>query len=89
MYTFNIDIDVLHVKIEFRDFFEAENALDKRQVWGLIHFGKEFSKTWLLRRAMANKYANLETITGSQITVTLDWSNKLFCHYINIYHIFR
>ena len=67
--------NLLRIKIGFRSISEAENAFKEGIVWGIIHFGKDFSER-LITRAIANKNADLETITGSRITVNLDWSSK-------------
>ncbi len=62
-------------KVPFRDLEEAEKAAKNGQVWGVIHFGANFSEQLLARIQDGVNDGNLETIRTSQIGIRLDESS--------------
>ena len=53
-------------------------AAKRGDVWGVIHFSHNFTAEFVLRENDGNG-ADLKTVIGSQIGVSLDWSSKLSC----------
>lgn len=61
-------------QVPYSNFDEAKDAAIAGKVWGVIHFSHNFTEELLLRQADGNA-ATKDTILGSQIGVTLDWSS--------------
>lgn len=62
-------------KVPFRDLKEAEKAAKNGHVWGVIHFGANFSQQLIARIQDGVNDGNLETIRTSQIGIRLDESS--------------
>ena len=50
-------------------------AAQRGDVWGVIHFAHNFTDEYVLRESEGNG-VDLQTVIGSQIGVSLDWSSK-------------
>ena len=70
-----MSIDGFHYKIPYTNHSEAMEAAERGQVWGVIHFRPNFTDEFVLRENVGNG-ADLQTVIGSQIGVSLDWSSK-------------
>ena len=56
---------------------DAIEATRRGEVWGVIHFGQNFTDELVVRQSDGNSADN-ETIVNSRISITLDWSSKFF-----------
>ena len=61
----------------FSNYSEALEATRNGEVWGVIHFGQNFTDELVVRQSDGNDADN-ETIIGSRISISLDWSSKFF-----------
>ena len=61
----------------FSNYSEAIEATRNGEVWGVIHFGQNFTDELVVRQSDGNDADN-ETIIGSRISISLDWSSKFF-----------
>lgn len=52
-------------------------AAERGQVWGVIRFRANFTDQFVLRENDGNG-VDLQTVIGSEIGVSLDWSSKQF-----------
>ena len=52
------------------------DATRNGDIWGVVHFPHNFSKFYDIRTTDGKESTN-ETIIGSRIAVTLDWSSEL------------
>lgn len=57
---------------------DAISATRRGEVWGVIHFGPDFTDELVVRQSDGN-HADNATIINSRISITLDWSSKLTC----------
>lgn len=62
-------------KVPYTNYTEALEATRRGDVWGVIHFGQNFTDELVVRQSDGNSADN-ETILASQIGVSLDWSSK-------------
>lgn len=62
-------------KVPYTNYTEALEATRRGDVWGVIHFGQNFTDELVVRQSDGNAADN-ETILASQIGVSLDWSSK-------------
>lgn len=51
------------------------DATRRGEVWGVVHFGQNFTDELVVRQADGN-HADNETILASRIAITLDWSSE-------------
>ena len=58
------------------DFNEALEATKRGDVWGVIHFGQNFTDELIVRQGDGSAAQN-ETILASRINVYLDYSGNL------------
>lgn len=63
------------VQIPYQSLSDALDATLQGTVWGVIHFGPNFTEE-LLERQVDGNAVDKETIEGSRIGITLDWSNE-------------
>ena len=63
------------VQVPYTNYTEALEATRRGEVWGVIHFGQNFTDEFVVRQA-DSKYADNETLQASQIGISLDWSSK-------------
>ena len=49
-------------------------------VWGVVHFPQNFTDELVVRQS-DGKFVDFDTIIGSQVNVSLDWSSKLTFSY--------
>merc|ERR1712071_268738 len=62
------------VQIPFDNHDEAIEATRRGDVWGVVHFHKDFTDELMVRQSDGN-YADNDTIENSRIGITLDWSS--------------
>ncbi|XP_046646482.1 ABC transporter G family member 20-like isoform X3 [Daphnia pulicaria] len=63
------------VQVPFKSLSDAIDATKRGEVWGVVHFGQNFTDELVVRQADGN-HADNETILASRIAITLDWSNQ-------------
>ncbi|KAI9556290.1 ABC protein [Daphnia sinensis] len=63
------------IQVPFQSVEEALDAVKRGKVWGVVHFGKDFTDELVVRQADGN-YADNETIRASRVAITLDESNQ-------------
>lgn len=63
------------VQVPFDDHEKALEATRMGEVWGVVHFHKDFTDELMVRQSDGN-YAENETIENSRIGISLDWSNQ-------------
>ncbi|EFX71377.1 ABC protein, subfamily ABCH [Daphnia pulex] len=63
------------VQIPYQSLSDALDATLQGTVWGVIHFGHNFTEE-LLERQIDGNAVDKETIQASRIGITLDWSNE-------------
>nr|QBM06390.1 ATP-binding cassette sub-family H-like protein 2 [Daphnia magna] len=63
------------IQVPFRSVEKALDATKRGKVWGVVHFGQDFTDELMVRRA-DGIYADNETIRASRVAITLDESNK-------------
>nr|QBM06389.1 ATP-binding cassette sub-family H-like protein 1 [Daphnia magna] len=63
------------IQVPFQSVAEALDATKRGNVWGVVHFGKDFTDELVVRQADGN-YADNETIRASRVAITLDESNQ-------------
>lgn len=54
----------------------AIEATRNGEVWGVVHFGKNFTDEIIVRQSDGSASSN-ETVIGSRIGVTMDFSSEL------------
>ncbi|XP_057380008.1 ABC transporter G family member 20-like [Daphnia carinata] len=69
-----IDNDTI-IQIPYLSLPEAIEATKRGEVWGVVHFGRNFTDELMVRQADGSAASN-ETIIASQIGVTMDFSNQ-------------
>lgn len=62
------------VQVPFDDHEKALEATRMGEVWGVIHFHKDFTDELMVRQSDGN-YADNDTIENSRIGISLDWSS--------------
>lgn len=62
-------------KVPFKSLTDAMDATRRGEVWGVVHFGQNFTDELVVRQADGN-HADNETILASRIAITLDWSSE-------------
>lgn len=63
------------IQVPYRSLSDALDATLQGTVWGVIHFGTNFTEE-LLERQVEGNAVDKQTILDSRIGVTLDWSSK-------------
>lgn len=63
------------VQIPYTNYTEALEATRRGDVWGVIHFGQNFTDELMVRQADGSHVDNA-TLQASSIGVSLDWSSK-------------
>lgn len=66
------------VQVPFDDHEKALEATRMGEVWGVVHFHKDFTDELMVRQSDGN-YAENETIENSRIGISLDWSSTSRC----------
>ena len=62
-------------QVPFTNHSLAIEAAQRGDVWGVIHFTHNFTDEYISRENLGNG-ADLQTVIGSQIGVSLDWSSE-------------
>jgi hypothetical protein len=62
------------LQVPFKSLSDAIDATKRGEVWGVVHFGQNFTDELVVRQADGN-HADNETILASRIAITLDWSS--------------
>ena len=62
------------MQVPFKNYSEALQATANGEVWGVIHFGAQFTDELVVRQSAGNDADN-ETIQNSRISISLDWSS--------------
>ena len=62
-------------QVPFQSLSDALDATRRGEVWGVVHFGQNFTDELVVRQSDGN-YADNETIIASRISITLDWSSE-------------
>lgn len=62
------------VKVPYQSLSSAIQAARNGEVWGVVHFGRNFTDDIIVRQSDGSAASN-ETIIGSQIGVTMDFSS--------------
>jgi hypothetical protein len=83
-FFYQINLFVCVLQIPFETVPEAMEAGKRNDVWGVIHFGHNFTKEFEIRQNSGDS-ASFENIIGSQISVNMDSTSKL----TNIYKHLR
>ena len=60
----------------FQNLDDAVEATRRGEVWGVIHIPQYFTDNLKSRLSDVSKLTDNDTIIGSQVGVTLDWSSK-------------
>lgn len=63
------------MQIPFETVSEAMEAGKRNDVWGVIHFGHNFTEEFEVRQNSGDS-ASFENIIGSQISVNMDSTSK-------------
>nr|CAH0102208.1 unnamed protein product [Daphnia galeata] len=63
------------IQVPYQSLSDALDATLRGTVWGVIHFGHNFTEE-LLERQINGNAVDKETIQASRIGITLDWSNE-------------
>ncbi|KAI9553796.1 ABC protein [Daphnia sinensis] len=63
------------IQVPFQSVEKAVDATKRGKVWGVVHFGQDFTDELMVRRA-DGIYSDNETIRASQVAIMLDESNK-------------
>ena len=66
---------VSSIQVPFDNMSDALEAGRNGQVWGVIHFGQNFTEEYEIRQADGD-LAKLENIFRSRISVTIDSSSE-------------
>lgn len=69
-----IDNDTI-IQVPYQSLPDAIEATKRGEVWGVVHFGRNFTDELMVRQADGSAASN-ETIIASQIGVTMDFSNQ-------------
>ncbi len=69
------------VQVPFKSLSDALDATKRGEVWGVVHFGQNFTDELVVRQSDGN-YADNETIIASRISITLDWSSEYYDNYL-------
>lgn len=56
----------------------AIEATRNGEVWGVVHFGRNFTDEIIVRQSDGSASSN-ETVVGSRIGVTMDFSSEFQC----------
>lgn len=67
---------IYFLKVPYKDLKEALDATKRGEIWGVIHFGQNFTDELVVRQGDGSAAQN-ETILASRINVYLDYSGKL------------
>ena len=63
------------MQIPYENVSEAMDAGKNGRVWGVIHFGRNFTEEFEIRQSEGDS-ANLENIIRSRISINMDSSSK-------------
>ena len=74
IYCIALIITIL-VQVPFQTIPEALNATKDAKVWGLVHFGANFSENLISRHANGS-YIDMDTIVGSRINIMMDSTSE-------------
>lgn len=62
-------------QIPYQSLSDATEATKRGEVWGVIHFGQNFTDEMVVRQGDGSSATNA-TIIASQINVTMDFSSQ-------------
>ena len=62
-------------QVPYTNLEKAMEAARQGLVWGVVHFPQNFTDELVVRQS-DGKHTDFETIIGSQVNVSLDWSSK-------------
>ena len=62
-------------QVPYKTLPDAMKAADNGYVWGVIHFGQNFTEELSARQNESNEVTN-DTIIGSRIGINMDFSSK-------------